>query len=565
MDLVLKKTCQKWGVALAVAAMPLVMGSISMNAYAQRMVHQVDLEHATVFLRGAELFSSKKVQLPAGESEVVFTNVAGRLNEQSLSIAADSGVMVLSRTLRHDFLVDEALSPRAIEIKELLEEMALRQEGFQIQLSVIEEQLTILQENRQLVQGDGSITAEQLEKMLNLVGARMTAALEKRAEINYDIGKLNEEIHKLQQQFEEESNKGYQPGGQIVVKFYAPQATTTEVRMSYVVQDAGWVPAYDLNVVKVGEPIQVTYKANVFQNTGIDWTKVDLTLSTGNPSQGVQAPVLYPWLLSVVEPMPAAGASGYADYKTAEVAAVMATPAPMADMAMEEAAYSRRDSRERVQSNTLDGYVTTNAQGINTTFDIAIPYTVPSDGKGHMILIQNAKVNADYRYVVAPKLDSDVFLQARVTEWEGLNILPGATNIYFEDSFVGQGRVELYQIKAGLDLSLGRDKRVIVERIEDENNQGTAGLFGGSAQRTFAYTIKLHNTRPDAVKLEVVDQIPVSRDSKITLNELKLAGGVHDKNTGEVKWTVELKPGEQRSIAYSFAVQYPKDADISGL
>ncbi|MGL4668274.1 MAG: DUF4139 domain-containing protein, partial [Saezia sp.] len=389
----------------------------------------------------------------------------------------------------------------------------------------------------------------------------MTAALEEKAKINLAVKKLNEEVYKLQQQFNEERSKGYQPGGQVVVKFYAPQATTSTVRMSYVVSDAGWVPAYDLNVTKVGDPIQVTYKANVFQNTGIDWTKVRLTLSTGNPSQGVQVPVMYPWQLSVYEPVPSV-TSSMGNYKMTEMPA---PSAPMAMMAEERSADMDMARRDRVQSNTLDGYVTTNAQGINTTFDIAIPYTVPSDGKGHMILIQNAKVNADYRYVVTPKMDADVFLQARVTAWEGLNILPGQTNIYFENSFIGQGRVELHQIKDGLDLSLGRDKRVIVERIEAENNKGTAGFFGGSAQRTFAYTIKLHNTRPDAIKLEVVDQLPVSRDSKITLADLKLAGGVHDKNTGEVKWTVDLKPGEKREISYSYNVQYPKDAQISGL
>lgn len=562
MNLALKKMGRKWGVMLTMAAMPLVMSSISMNAYAQSMTQKVDLNSATVFLRGAELFSSGKVNLPAGESEVVFSNVAGQMNEQSLSISADNGVMVLSRTLRRDFLVDDGLSPKAQEIKDQLEEMGLRQETYQIQLSVVDEQLAVLRENRKLVQGDGSISAAELEKMLNLVEQRMTAVLEHRAQINLDVKKLNEEIYKLQQQFNEERNKGYQPGGQVVVKFYAPQATTSNVRMSYVVNDAGWVPAYDLNVTKVGDPVQLTYKANVFQNTGIDWTKVRLTLSTGNPSQGVQMPIMYPWQLSVIVPVPAAPAvaGGYADYKMAsEVSAVMA-PAPMAEMAIEQD--MRRD---RVQSNTLDGYVTTNAQGINTAFDIAIPYTVPSDGKGHMILIQNAKVAADYRYVTTPKMDSDVFLQARVTEWEGLNILPGQTNIYFENSFIGQGRVDLRQIKEGLDLSLGRDKRVIVERVEDENNKGTAGFFGGSAQRTYGYTIKLHNTRPDAVKLEILDQIPVSRDSKITLNDLKLAGGVHDKNTGEVKWTIDLQPGEKRNITYSFAVQYPKDADIAGL
>ena len=156
-------------------------------------------------------------------------------------------------------------------------------------------------------------------------------------------------------------------------------------------------------------------------------------------------------------------------------------------------------------------------------------------------------------------------MQARLTDWQNLNLLPGTTNVYFENSFIGQGRIDLNNIKEGLDVSLGRDKRIMVERVEDQNNRGTAGLFGGSAQRTFAYTFNIRNTRGEAVQLVIKDQLPVSRDSEVTLNDLKLAGGVHDDKTGEVKWTLSLKAGEQRNITYSYVVRYPKDANITGL
>lgn len=542
-------------VLASVVAVPLLCGMMSLQAYAQSTTQKINLDNVTVFLRGAELFNSGSVRLPAGESEVVFTNVAGRINEQSLSISASNGVMVLSSGIRNDYLVDENLSPKAQEIQKELDAVKAEREGLQIQLSVIQEQLAVLEANRQLAQSDGRISAAEIGKMLDLISTRMTSALKQQVQLNLDVSKLDERIGKLEQQLNEERNKGYQPGGQVVVKFYAPQATTSQVRMSYVVNDAGWVPAYDLHVPKVGAPVNVTYKANVFQNTGINWDKVNLTLSTGNPSQGVQVPTLRPWHIAVARPRPAATASRSVsrEYSPLQLESAMPAEAPTT------ALYGR------IQTNALDGYVTTNAQGVNTSFDIAIPYTVPTDGKGHMILIQSAQVPASYQYVATPKLDQDVFLQARLTDWQNLNLLPGTTNVYFENSFIGQGRIDLNNIKEGLDVSLGRDKRIIVERVEDQNNRGTAGLFGGSAQRTFAYTFNIRNTRGEAVQLVIKDQLPVSRDSEVTLNDLKLAGGVHDDKTGEVKWTLSLKAGEQRNITYSYVVRYPKDANITGL
>ncbi|RUS67495.1 hypothetical protein CUZ56_01442 [Saezia sanguinis] len=545
-------------VLASVVAVPLLCGMMSLQAYAQSTTQKINLDNVTVFLRGAELFNSGSVRLPAGESEVVFTNVAGRINEQSLSISASNGVMVLSSGIRNDYLVDENLSPKAQEIQKELDAVKAEREGLQIQLSVIQEQLAVLEANRQLAQSDGRISAAEIGKMLDLISTRMTAALKQQVQLNLDVSKLDERIGKLEQQLDEERNKGYQPGGQVVVKFYAPQATTSQVRMSYVVNDAGWVPAYDLHVPKVGAPVNVTYKANVFQNTGINWDKVNLTLSTGNPSQGVQVPTLRPWHIAVARPQPVSTAATASGSVSREY---MPQPSPVAMRA--EAPTTALYGR--IQTNALDGYVTTNAQGVNTSFDIAIPYTVPTDGKGHMILIQSAQVPASYQYVATPKLDQDVFLQARLTDWQNLNLLPGTTNVYFENSFIGQGRIDLNNIKEGLDVSLGRDKRIIVERVEDQNNRGTAGLFGGSAQRTFAYTFNIRNTRSEAVQLVIKDQLPVSRDSEVTLNDLKLAGGVHDDKTGEVKWTLSLKAGEQRNITYSYVVRYPKDANITGL
>lgn len=507
----------------------------------------LDLTHATVFLRGAELFSSKTLTLPAGEHELLLTNVAGRIDPQSLSIAVDNGVKVLSSGVRENYLQEEALSPQAQRVRDELEKTRSEREGLQIQLNVIEEQLNVLQANRQLAQKDGQVTAAQVATMLDLVSSRMSAALQRRARITPETAKLDERIKRLEQQLAEEKGKGLQPGGQVLVRLYAPMATTAQMRMSYVVEDAGWVPAYDLDVAEIGKPVSVTYKADIFQNTGIDWNRVNLTLSTNNPSRGAQAPVLRPRYLT-----------------TADNSAVRGRME--VDMRMEGPSMTVAQApAERVRGNTLEGYVTTNAQGIDTRYQIAIPYTVPSDGKGHMVLIENSQVPATYQYVVMPALDREAFLQARLGGWQNLNLLPGKTNVYFQNSFVGQGAITLSDIKDGLDLSLGRDKRIIVNRVRDQNDRSSSGVFGGNQQRTFAYTIHVRNTLSKPITLVVKEQLPVSQDSRITLAGLSLAGGKHNDKTGELAWPLELQGGGKHDLTYSYTVRYPKDVTVYGL
>src|SRR5438552_3894724 len=74
---------------------------------------KLTIEQATVFLSGAELVSNGRVNLNKGENEVLFTNVAGDVNSQSLSVSATNGVVVESATFQNNYLATEVLSPKA--------------------------------------------------------------------------------------------------------------------------------------------------------------------------------------------------------------------------------------------------------------------------------------------------------------------------------------------------------------------------------------------------------------------------------------------------------------------
>jgi hypothetical protein len=50
-------------------------------------------------------------------------------------------------------------------------------------------------------------------------------------------------------------------------------------------------------VEEVTKPMELVYRANVYQSTGEDWKGVQLTVSTGNPSLSGERPKLDPWFL----------------------------------------------------------------------------------------------------------------------------------------------------------------------------------------------------------------------------------------------------------------------------
>lgn len=510
---------------------------------------KLSLENATVFISGAELSSTARINLVKGENEFLFSNVAGNINIQSITVGATNGVVVESVTFQNNYISDDNLSPRVKEIKDSIELMTQRRQPVSNKIAALDEQIAVLQANRKVGGDNTGLSVAELTKMLDLVGNKMEACLNQKNKEQDNLKKIDERIAVLNKQLAEEQKRNYQPGGQLLVKFYAKESTGSNIAISYVVPNAGWTPVYDVMAQDAHSPVNIYYKANIYQNSGVKWNNVHLTLSTGNPQEGMQAPVLSPWYLSFYNPQPYL-------YKNQ----VMAAP---------RAAYSRSEelADKSVAAGspvTMDEYVTVDNAGINTSFDIELPYTIPSDGQQHLVAVKKYEAPATYEYFSAPKADADAFLVAKITNWQDLNLLPGQTNIFYEGTYIGQGYIDTRNTQDTISLSLGRDKKIIVKRERDKKLRSVKTI-GTNVRETFAYTITVRNTRKDAATIVVQDQLPVSNDKDIVLEDTDTGGSEYSETTGMMKWPVTLKPNETKTLHFGFTLKYPKGKTISNL
>lgn len=516
----------------------------------------VDINHATVFLNGAELSSTAKVSLPQGETDILFTNIAGNVNQQSLNIGADNGVIIQSASFQNNYLASETLSPRARVIKDSIQLIQDKRAGTNNMLQVTNEQITLLSENKQVAGANTGLSVAELAKMLDLVKTRMMQLLTEKDMLNATLRKTDEQLKLLQLQLDIEQKKDFQPGGQLLVKFYSTKATSSNINISYVVPNAGWSPSYDLRVEDLKNPVKLFYKANVYQNSGVNWNKIKISLSTGNPNEGAQAPALSPWYLVFNQPVYAGG--GYTN-KALNENVVMAYKVPLVDKGADDIESMPTRS---TNPGTIANYVRTDNSGINTTFDIDLPYTVPTDGQAHLVAVKDYELLATYRYYTVPKMDKDVFLQAQVTNWEDMNLLPAATNIFYEGSYVGQGYIDMRNVKDTMNISLGRDKKIIVRR-ERDMKQRSVKTIGSNVKETFAYTISIRNTRKEPINILVMDQLPVSNDKDIVVEDIEIDKGEAEETTGTVKWLLTINPNEVMKKKIGFTVKYPKGQSIN--
>jgi len=549
------------------------------NAHAQTK-QKLNIEQATVFLSGAELTSTATVSLSKGENEVIFSNVAGNVNSQSLNLGATNGVVVESATFQNNYLATEVFSPRAKELKDSIDVVGDHIEEVSNKIAVITEEMAILKENRKVSGNANGLSVAELTKMLDLINAKMEGYLNQKDKLDKQLAKADDYLAKLNSQLNEEKKKDYQPGGQLLVKFYTKEATTATVSVDYVVPGAGWSPTYDIVADDAHSPIKLFYKANIHQSCGVSWNNVRLSLSTGNPNEGAQAPAMNPWYLTFYTPPVTANT-----YKKALIQGDIATmPTTQTDDLTASAPGMYQQGRGanvniggarsegtlyiidgvQVQNTSVNNYVSVDNAGINTSFDIDLPYTIPTDGQQHMVAVKKYELPATYRYYAVPKLDKDAFLQAQVTNWEDLNLLPGQSNIFYEGTYVGQGYIDVRNIKDTMTLSLGRDKKIVVKRDQDTKLRSTKTI-GTNVREAFAYTISVRNTRKENITLVVQDQQPVSTNSDITIEERETAGAEFDEKTGIMNWTIGVMPNETKKISFGYTVKYPKGKIVAGL
>jgi uncharacterized protein (TIGR02231 family) len=178
--------------------------------------------------------------------------------------------------------------------------------------------------------------------------------------------------------------------------------------------------------------------------------------------------------------------------------------------------------------------------------------------------IRNYELKADYNYSTAPKLDHDAFLLAKATGWEELSLLPGEANIFFEGTFTGKSFIDPNNIKDTLSLSLGRDKRIVVKR-EKQKEFSSRKFIGTNQKESYAWEISIRNTKAEAIKISLEDQIPVSQNSQIEVTTIDITGAKYNKNTGKLSWDLNLKANETKKIVFKYEVKYPKDKQVNGL
>ncbi|MDR3226689.1 MAG: mucoidy inhibitor MuiA family protein [Prevotellaceae bacterium] len=195
-------------------------------------------------------------------------------------------------------------------------------------------------------------------------------------------------------------------------------------------------------------------------------------------------------------------------------------------------------------------------------FAIKTPYTILSENKNTVVEMENYSLPANYEYYCAPKADKTAFLMANISDWEQYNLLEGEANIFFENTFVGKTILDVRYLSDTLNISLGRDKNVSVQRdkIKDYKSQK---FLSTKTEVTRAWKITVRNNKKQPVSVVLFDQIPVSTLQEIEVSPENLSGAILNAENGETKWKLTLEPSQKTELDLIYKVKYPKGKTLT--
>lgn len=532
---------------------------------------ETSIEGVTVFVTGGEVHRKASINLKKGRNKLIFRGISTVADHKSVQFNADKAYNLVSVSSEIDYLTFVERNPR---IKTLQDSMAIIRSSvkdLENEKAAYHEEKQLLLKNNSIKGETQNLTVQELKAMAEYYRGRMMELNKLMTKYNQEIDEKNKLLFRYQSQLTELNYQETVKSNQIIVIVDSETATTMNVDLKYIVSNCGWQANYDLLADDLGGNITIKYKAKVYNNTGNDWNNVKLVLSTSDPNISASAPTLYPWYLnysSLGNQNDFGGNAGYVVpsnraykqyYQNASEPAISQN---LDGLVLDNSFGWEQNQAQIPQQRQQVTFETIEVSQLTTEFEIVKSYTIPSDSKPYLVEITEHNLNSTFSHKAVPKLDRDAFLLSNIVGWEKLDLVPGPTNVYFADTYVGQSYINTAHVEDTLRLSFGRDKKIAIQRklLEEFSDKK---VVGSNRKDSYTYEITIKNNRAIATSIDLFDQVPISQDSDISVIVDETGGANYNVVTGILKWKVSLEPGETKKFKVGFTIKYPKDKKIT--
>jgi uncharacterized protein (TIGR02231 family) len=537
-----------------------------------QLIINTKIEAVTVYNDQALIIRQAKLELTGTEKELILEGLPLSLKIDSVRSRGSGTIPVKILGLQTEqVFASEPFNEKIVRLNQEIQEQEIKKR-------TVEDQLEALKLQRNLVQGLGDkylerfsslapseqINLEDISNLLNFIGQKDQNYASQIAQNELELKAINDHLEALKQKLRQGQNiKNRQSYSsyRIIINIESERTGTFDLEVSYLVNYASWTPLYDLRATLTGEALNLTYLAEVQQKTGEDWDEVNLTLSTAQPSLGKLPSQLKPFYIkgsplnSAHQEHAYAGRGVFHD-QFAELERLSESSTKDLEEIFTDSSSEIEAEQVTASSNQVGGIV---------TFSLDRKNTIPSDGKFHKVTLFNRDYSCQTQYISIPRLESVAYLEAKaINSLDGVTLLSGKANIFRENTFIGTTQLaniapgQSFKVNLGIDESIKVVRNLVKRDVE---------LIGNYRRINYSYRIQVTNLKETKSKLQLIEQLPISRDEKIKIRLLRTHPEIELGDMGKLEWSLVLQPlshkQSSKEIIYESSTEYPLDLTIS--
>ena len=507
-----------------------------------------ELQSVVVYPDRASITRVISLEFEPGPGQIEIEDLPAGILRDSLRISAgpNQGLQLGSFEFSTRRGIDR-VNPQARRLSEQIQQLKDDQAAVDDRMRARDMQLAVLNSLSNQSDRDGSLSIEQLEQALRVVGDSADQILSERRQLDQQKRELSSRIQRLERELADLGQQQRDTTG-LTIQYAANTSGDAELQLDYIVMQASWRPTYEWRLDTDTRQLEMIQSAIIRQNTGEDWSDVSLSVSLAQPSTGGRLPELRTWWIGVAEP-----------------------PTSKASRAMEQAEMAADFSAVQVTGSGVNpaGQFAAELAGTEYTRQYTINgrSSVAANNQEQRFRLAQQVMQVDLSARAVPKQQPRAWLYVE-GEFSGeAPMPPGQLTLFQDNRIVGQRFFEGIRPGASLAASFGVDQLIEIDVQLIEEQRASAGVIRRSTEELLKHQIRIHNRHTQPLLLTVLDRMPVSTDERIqvelTRDTTRPDQRDVDDQPGVLAWSMELDADQQETLIVGYSVSYPED--IQGL
>jgi hypothetical protein len=257
-----------------------------------------NIEKVTVFFQGAQIQHQRKTELKPGRQVLVFEKITDFLDPNSVQVKAYGDLTILSVSTRKNFEDLKMTHSEITELNSKKNQLYDKDQLLRDEYAILQNDKNLLLKNSELKGTNEGVKVTELKEAYAFIHVKMLEIVNRQTVLMKELEKLQKEINKIEQEIDTRQSKPVINYTEVLVEVDVEKTTNATFDFNYISPRASWSPYYDLRSEGIGKPVRLEAKALVNQTTGIEWKDVDLVLSTNDPYQNSNEPILTEWYLN---------------------------------------------------------------------------------------------------------------------------------------------------------------------------------------------------------------------------------------------------------------------------